>query len=366
MKPKIIVFDKFLGYGVGGAQHSFHNLLENLKGNFKFLGCHVKKGFSANKYQLENWLIERIEIKECPWLPYFEYWLNRKTISKFIASQKGEILITQGLWGAIAVGAFLGKTIYFIRDEYHFNKIPIYQIGLKKFFKKIYLFSQYPFIKKIFFDNQKAIEKADLVIVNSYFVKKAIKEKFNKDSEVVYPLIKVRELHKIKLPSFKKRPFLTLIGSEFIKGREIIEKIAEKMPDHQFMVVGRLIKEPIKKGNILYHPWVKDPLDVYRKTRILLVASLIEEAFPRAPVEGAGLGIPSLASKKGGLPEFMPDFLLVENPWDIEKWIEKIEDIEQNYENYSKILKEKSLEFDFLEQIEKFKKILKEKFNIEL
>ena len=44
---KILVFDKFIGYRIGGAQNSLQLLLKNLKGDFKFLVIVIYLGFGA-------------------------------------------------------------------------------------------------------------------------------------------------------------------------------------------------------------------------------------------------------------------------------------------------------------------------------
>jgi len=364
---RILIFDKFLGYQIGGAQNSLHYLLKNLKGDFRFLGCDVKRAFLAEKYKLSEWEVERVKIKEFPRCPYFEYWYNRKKVKEFITSQKADLLITQGLWGAIAVNAFSGKSIYLIRDEYHFNYIPIIQRGLKKILKKIYLFLQWPFIASLFKDNRKAILKADMVISNSEFIANGIKNIFHRESEVVYPLIDVLGAIRGNVSVLEgEKKFITSIGSEIIKGREIVEKIAAMMLDHEFIIVGRGFKEKTKKGNIVYYPWKKEIGEMYNKTKILLAPSLINEAFCRVALEGMILGIPCIGSNKGGIPEVLDSDFIIDDVWNIEKWQEKILEIERHYEQYPEKLKQKALEFDATKQIEKFKKIVQDKMNISL
>lgn len=364
---RILIFDKFLGYQIGGAQNSLHYLLKNLKGDFKFLGCDVRKSFSAEKYKLSDWKVERIKIKEFPKFPYFEYWYNRKRVKKFITAQKADLLITQGLWGAIAVNAFSGKSIYFIRDEYHFNYIPIIHRGFKKILKKIYLFLQWPFIASLFKDNRKAILKADTVISNSKFIANGIKNIFHRESEVVYPLIDVLGATRGDISVLEgEKKFITSIGSEIIKGREIVEKIAKIIPDHEFVIVGREFNDEIKKGNIIYYPWKKEIGEIYNQTKILLAPSLINEAFCRVALEGMSLGIPCIGSNKGGIPEVLDLDFIIDDVWNIEKWKEKILEIEINYGQYPEKLKKKALEFDAVKQIEKFKKIVQDKMNISL
>ena len=236
--------------------------------------------------------------------------------------------------------------------------------------KKIYLFIQYPFIKQLFSDNKKAIKQADLVIANSDFMKKMIKEKFGKESKIIYPVVDISKLQKVVLPCLEKRPFLTLIGSEFIKGRPVVEKIAQKMKECQFMIVGREFKKPFQKENILYQPWSKEPLDIYKKTKILLTPSLCQEAFCRVGIEGLCLGIPCLGSDRGGINEVLQEDFLIKDVWNIEKWIEKILNIEKNYSNYSKKAKERAEKikekFGAANQTEKFRRIIKEKLNLNL
>jgi len=363
---KIIVFDKYLGYQVGGAQNSLHTLLKELKGDSKFLGCDVKKAFSAEKYKLPEWEVERLKIKEFPRWPYFEYWLNRKKVGEFIKSQKADLLITQGLYGALAVRAFNGKSIYFIRDEYHLNHIPVTQTGIKKFFKKIYVFLQRPFIACIFRDNKAAILKADIVVSNSKFIADGIKNKFNRDSEIIYPLINVLDMVSHKDCPNHDDQFITAIGSEDIKGGRIVENIAKIMPDHQFMIVGRSFSQSIKRDNILYQPWSKNIEEIYRKTKILLAPSIINEAFCRVAVEGMALGIPCIGSNKGGIPEVLESEFIINDIYNLKMWKEKILEIESKIDGLSQKLKQKAVEYDMKNQVIKFKNIVNYKVGINL
>jgi glycosyltransferase involved in cell wall biosynthesis len=366
---KIIIFDKYLGYQVGGAQKSFHFLIENFKKDFPkndfiLLGCENEKSFSSKRLKIGDWNAERIKIKECPRFPYFEYWFNRKKISEFIKKQEGDIIITQGLWGAIAVNNFKGKKVYFIRDEYQLNKIENYHQGIKRILKKIYLLIQKPFIKRMFEDNKSAIEKSDIVVSNSKFIYEKIKEIFNRDSEIIYPVIDVRKLLEYNLPD--NREYIVSIGSEIIKGRKIMEKIDKEMPNYKFMIVGREFDKPIQKNNILYYPWQKDVLNVYNKARIVLVPSVLEEAFGRVAVESMALSIPCLGSDRGGIKEALNDDFIIKDLENIQEWKEKILWIEKNYFNLFNKLKENALKFDSQKQIEKFEEIMKNKFSLEI
>ncbi|MFH1790291.1 MAG: glycosyltransferase family 4 protein [bacterium] len=355
---KISVFDKYLGYNVGGAQKSLHALLKESKLEYHFFGCNVVKSFSAYKHKIDGFNVKRINIIEISRFPYIEYFLNRRRAIKFIRTIKSDILITQGMWGAIAARFFKGKVIYFIRDEYHFNELPVYQKGIKKILKYIYLLVQLPFILIFFRDNKNGIKKVYRVISNSKYVSAEIERRFNRPSDVIYPIISVRDLLRVKLQE-DERKYITCIGQELIKGREIVEKIAAEMTDLQFMIVGRNILKPLKKNNILYFPWKDDVLDIYKKTKLLLIPSICNEAFGRTAVEAISLSIPVIGSNKGGLVEVLDEKNLIKDVYDIQSWKDKISfflNKKNNIHNY----RDKALLFDMENQIRFFNEILRQ------
>jgi len=365
MKAKILVFDKFLSYKTGGAQLSLNTLLSSFPNNdFKYLGCEVKKSFSAGRLEESPFSVEKIKIREIPRFPYLEYCLNKRRIKKVVKKERADLLIVQGFWAPLALNNFSGPKIYLIRDEFNLNEIKNYYSGFKALLKKLYLFFQRPFLRVIFKDNRKAIKESGLVVANSQFIKRRLKEKFNKDSEVIYPLINAERLKRENIPPFDQRKFITLIGSKIIKGKPVVEKIAWRMKDRKFMIVGRNFKKPFWKNNIYYYPWQKDSLDIYKKSKIVLTPSLWNEAFCRVGVESMALGIPCLGSNKGGIPEVLGERFIIKDIWNIDNWGEKIKWVEKNYKKFD--LKERSLKFDQRRQIEKFKEIVKNNFNIEL
>lgn len=356
---KILVFDKFLGYDVGGAQRSLHKLLANLGYNFRFLGCNTKKTYHATKFANVAWKIDRIDMIEVARFPYFEYWLNRAKIRREITKSRDSVLITQGLFGAVAARFFSGKIIYLIRDEYQLNRVPLYQRGINKIFKIFYLLLQLPFILLMFSDNRRAIRNADVVVANSKYIKEEIKKKFNKNAIVIYPVIDVGYLETESGRANFKKDFITCIGSEYMKGRKIVEHIAQEMLDHQFMIVGREFRFKFKKGNITYLPWSNDVLDIYRYTKILLVPSICAEALGRVVIEAKVLKIPAISSGRGGLSEVTDKDLVVQDVFNTKDWVDKILDVERNYPEYSSADRPSFAQFDCDIQVGLFDNVIK-------
>jgi len=299
-------------------------------------------------------------------LPYLEYWLNRGRVRKQLSERTEDILMTQGLEGAAAVGSFKGRSVYFVRDEYYLNKIPIYQTGIKKLLKYIYILIQLPFILVLFRDNKKAMERAGLVVANSLFMKSAVLKKFGRECELVYSMRDIESLFSLEIPPREEREFITLVGSELMKGIDIVREIAASMPEKKFMIVGRSFSDKVTKGNIVYAPWEKDATEIYKKTHILLVPSLCNDSSPGVAVEAMALGIPVLGSNRGGIPELIGKKNIVENYNNIDNWKKQIEDVEYNYEQYSNRGVKRVGNFDYAVQVDRFKDVMKKYFDISL
>jgi len=67
-----------------------------------------------------------------------------------------------------------------------------------------------------------------------------------------------------------------------------------------------LAKEQGVEGNIIWHGFVKEPLDILRAAHICLICSR-EEAFGRVAVEAMSVGTPVISTRVGGLVEIIQD-----------------------------------------------------------
>ncbi len=355
----VVVFDKFIGYQVGGAQMSLQALLDGVSVPKKYIGCRVTRSFAAPQFQ--NTLpVDRFSIREIPRLPYWEYVANRSRIASEIESMASDrdLLITQGLWAAPAVNAFSGKTILFIRAETEVNRFGNYHTGIARYLKYLYAGIQLPALYTLWRDNRRAVAKATVVVANSVYIAEQIKKVFGRESVVIYPCVPIKRLLQTPLPPQTDRPYLTLIGSEIMKGRAIVESLAAQMPHKKFLIVGREFRAPFERGNIRYEPWAKDVLAVYAKTSILLVPSLCAEAFGRVVIEARALGIPVLTSSNGGLPEAALSDCVISHVRDVQEWQEKITLIEESYDTFVVRGREGVDRFDERTQIDAFEHLL--------
>ena len=155
-----------------------------------------------------------------------------------------------------------------------------------------------------------------------------LKELFGKESEVVYPFIDKDRLHKeyLEVKDEVEDKGIVFVGDNVIKGLEIAKKIAINLPNEKFYFFSRYIKEPTKENNIIWMPWQKREVDIYKYAKLVIVPSICEEAYGRVSREAYILDIPVLVSNIGGLPESVDEKeeLLVNDYLNTNKWVNAI------------------------------------------
>lgn len=128
--------------------------------------------------------------------------------------------------------------------------------------------------------------------------------------------------------------YVTLINPRPVKGYEIFLGIPELLPQVEFLVVeawplgdGKSEVEQTlgRLPNVRFLPQQADVREVYRRTRLLLVPSVVEEGGPRVCREAQLNGIPVLGSPRGGVPESIGDGgLIIDDYTNPRAWAEAI------------------------------------------
>ncbi len=180
------------------------------------------------------------------------------------------------------------------------------------------------------------------------------------------------DLKDIKTDSnVSKREYITMVNTHPIKGVEIFNALAEKMPNEKFMIVecwADVPKYKIKSSNVKHQQFTFHMKNIYARTKLLLVPSLCEECPARVVTEAAFNGIPIIANKIGSISENKQMVQLVRPPkikgyilaqsvlspvvdqheldQCVERYIEKILEVtsEQNYVILSRIARNKAVE----------------------
>lgn len=189
------------------------------------------------------------------------------------------------------------------------------------------------------------IIKSDFILFNSKHTKERCTGYFKSElgisidekSEILYPVLDTQDF---KLSKSSKGDKILHVNPVYNKGIETTLKVAEKLPDKNFIVTGsegpQKIMEKIEDAeNIEYKGYVGDIKDIYQETKIVLMPSKWEEPFGRVPVEAGINGIPTIAPARGGLKESVPGEHQVEDK--PEAYRDKISEIEKDFERNSEI-----------------------------
>ncbi|MBN1354200.1 MAG: glycosyltransferase family 4 protein [Candidatus Omnitrophica bacterium] len=353
---QVLIFGDNILYRYGGAEKSAYLLTDYLQ---RLCGLEVRviSGRSdhldknLDKYPYKN--IEEMDFFFNRQFPYFKYWVNSIIYKRNFKKKSSGLLLAQSSAAPMAINSFNGPSVYFVRDELSLNINRCYEKRLKKRIKfSIRRLIDYPFFMHYSAENRKAMGKANLIVANSRYMADRVRQEFGCDKIIALSTVDIGSLDSIKTPPVSERPYITLVGSSEVKGISIFKRIARLLPRYKFLLIGRSYSHHTE-GNITYHGFVNDIVELFRKTRILLVPSVWIEAFGRVSVEAQALGIPVIVSRRGGLPETVPSAeYTVSDYRNADVWIKKILWVLDDYENHSKKAREYIAKFGLDKQME--------------
>lgn len=131
--------------------------------------------------------------------------------------------------------------------------------------------------------------------------------------------------------------YITCINPIAPKGGAILAEIIRRCPQEQFLLVEGWYPPEVdgfaftRFPNVTMMPKQQIMKHVYEKTKLLLVPSVWDEAIPRVIFEAGINGIPSIASRRGGIEEALgPKGVLIKNPYDIGAWVHAIRTFAHN------------------------------------
>jgi glycosyltransferase involved in cell wall biosynthesis len=159
-------------------------------------------------------------------------------------------------------------------------------------------------------DLREAVELGVTVVACSNFLRHRIFQVSGVRCEAIYPLI-WEDDYRVE---HRTPHFVTLINPRPVKGYDIFLEVAALLPDVPFLVVEawplgaereKVENQLTEMRNVTFVRQLPDPLEIYAKTRILLVPSVVEEGGPRVVREAQLNGIPVFGSPRGGVPEMV-------------------------------------------------------------
>ena len=168
------------------------------------------------------------------------------------------------------------------------------------------------------------------LIANSQFIREHIYDRVHRDSFVLLPTVNRQTV----VGSHSGR-YITMINPIEAKGLSMALSVAASLPQYRFLFVkcwpmlppqsDALSRMAARLGNIDIVEPTMLVREIYERTRVLLVPSLVDEAFGRVAIEAQMNGIPVIASRRGGLPEAVgPGGTLVDPNAPSEVWTRAI------------------------------------------
>ncbi len=189
------------------------------------------------------------------------------------------------------------------------------------------------YIRDSVIDARGLVELAELgveIVCQSRFLVDKVKQLCNVEASLAYSIYE-SEVGAQGDP----QGYLTMINPAGVKGIGTFLSFAKLMPEEKFLLVEGWsmttemrdwIEASLRElPNVRFMHHVADIREIYSQTRLLLVPSVWEEAVPRVVREAQSCGVPSIASKRGALPEAVGDGgLIVEDFLNPRKWVEAI------------------------------------------
>lgn len=208
-----------------------------------------------------------------------------------------------------------------------------------KFIPPINWYTQHVFHQLRMWDMISSV-RPDYLIANSHFIKQRIKKIYRRDSEVIYPPVRLSE----KIYTDKENYFVTASRHVPYKNIPLIAAAFTKMKDKKLVILGdgpdaKKVKHIIKDSpNIQYLGYQNRNvlMDTIGKAKAFIFAA--EEDFGIMPVEAQGLGTPVIAYGVGGACETIVDhktglFFMEQNESSIIDAVSKFETIEDQFDS---------------------------------
>jgi glycosyltransferase involved in cell wall biosynthesis len=131
--------------------------------------------------------------------------------------------------------------------------------------------------------------------------------------------------------------YVTFVNPNRQKGLEIALRIAKALPNIPFLFIKGWSRSDAELAeffdlvsglkNLVIEHSTLDMMSVYRRTKLLIIPSQVEEGAGRVIIEAQISGIPVVGSDIGGIPEMIGDGGVVLAPRDLDSWVRTVSDV---------------------------------------
>lgn len=178
------------------------------------------------------------------------------------------------------------------------------------------------------FQDRRLMRCADAVLTNSQFMKLAVSERFEIDTERIHVFVQACGIDAAEVAAPQGTIGFVTRGPE--KGLSFVLELAQKSPDLKFLIYGHEHGRPdLLPSNVDWRGWASDRAAMFASAKLWLVPSRWAEPFGRVSIEAQGSDRAVLVASTGGLPETVLDPQFSIDGFDADLWLIRIKSLLQ-------------------------------------
>jgi glycosyltransferase involved in cell wall biosynthesis len=184
---------------------------------------------------------------------------------------------------------------------------------------------------------QLVMDETDALVVNSNYMRQRFVKAHKRDFHVIYPEF-IQKNFLIRSDFKSRAQYISGVCGYAYKGSDVFLDLARRFDQEKFLLAGhvdyRYLEDFKRQGNITLIPFTSIK-NILKQSKIVLVPSQWPEPFGRIAIEAMANGIPTLASRCGGLTEILRGSSLGVSQFRNSKaWRDKLGKLLQNNEVY--------------------------------
>ena len=186
-----------------------------------------------------------------------------------------------------------------------------------------------------------ALNYSDIIIPNSKLTYNVINQIYKNEKQINYPIYTTNiNYSETNLNSnFKTREydimFCSYSWARKCKNMNLVEKLINILPNYKILLVGKKITNP-KLNNVTYIEHINNnEIHNYLLNVKTVVIPSFYDSNPNILIEAVYAGCNVVTSRNVGNSEYLNNKLIVNNPINIDEWIEKINTSSQQHYKYT-------------------------------